>query len=985
MPVKEREKELVLHYLAETAALRRDLGPKSIVLMQVGSFYEVYALKASDGTLEGGDVEAFAGINCMKVASKGRARDGREILMAGFGVAQVDAYVDRTVAEGYTVAIHDQETNAPGTARSCVGIVSPGTRVSDSSRNVSNTLACLWVRSIKGRGLVPATRIIAGAVLDVNTGQPSMFQAQVEDRHDPVAYDELERQVAVRRPSECIIVHNLGPLGEDLPAFVGCSNCKVHLVEEGGDGRMAKRAENASKQTYQAEALYKFYSDAENIILDCERGYDLGLQALVMLLDFAQYHSGSLTKRLAAPRLDTDPSRLNLGNHSLLQLNLINDSRCSGRLASVEALLNQCVTPMGMRRFTRTLANPTTVVSDLEHSYAAIESFLEDNRWQAYRKGLLGVHDIEKSMRTVQHGRMRPKGVALLLDSVKRIGMVAQGSSNSDRESKVAEAVRRVVSHIEEEFNLEVLGRLEGLSSEELGRRAPADIAVSRLGVAPELDSLVSTCASGLDKLAAVALTLSERVAQTENSSSRGGSGAYVKLHETAKSPPCLLTTARRAKNLASSLEGVAAVSVKYGKEVFDLSTVDIEYRKNGSAKCVITSPFIRELAEGSQQTSERLYSSIRLFWKNAMRRLGEFGPDIQVIAEYAGEVDFFQCCAHVAHKYNYCRPRVEKKGSAFLRASALRHPLIEHLSEREIYVTNDLSLGGSGDRGLLLYGTNAVGKTSLIRAVGLAVVMAQAGLFVPCSSFVFSPYSAVFTRILGNDNIFKGLSTFAVEMAELRTILKASDQNTLVLGDELCSGTESASAVGIFSAGLEELHSRGATFLFATHMHEVTTFEEVKALDGLAVKHLQVRYDEEKDVLVYDRKLKDGPGRARYGLEVCKSLGLPPSFLARAHELRCKYAGGDGSVLDSGTSRYNTKKVGGICESCRQKPATQVHHLRHQAGARKDNGYIGTFHKNHRANLMNVCDMCHDRFHEGNIEHRTARTTGGYVIEPDR
>jgi len=116
---------------------------------------------------------------------------------------------------------------------------------------------------------------------------------------------------------------------------------------------------------------------------------------------------------------------------------------------------------------------------------------------------------------------------------------------------------------------------------------------------------------------------------------------------------------------------------------------------------------------------------------------------------------------------------------------------------------------------GMLLYGTNAVGKTSLIRALGIAVIMAQCGMYVPCSKFVYKPYTAIYSRILGNDNLFKGLSTFAVEMSELRIILKMADDNSLVLGDEVCSGTETESALSIFVAALMQLHTKQVSFIF--------------------------------------------------------------------------------------------------------------------------------------------------------------------------
>tara|TARA_Y100000748_G_scaffold288105_1_gene272765 strand:- start:225 stop:1370 length:1146 start_codon:yes stop_codon:yes gene_type:complete len=369
-------------------------------------------------------------------------------------------------------------------------------------------------------------------------------------------------------------------------------------------------------------------------------------------------------------------------------------------------------------------------------------------------------------------------------------------------------------------------------------------------------------------------------------------------------------------------------------------------------------------------------------FWAESLRDLATQTEDILRVADFVAQLDVLQCRSYVATRYNYCRPTVVAKASAFFNASGLRHPLIEHLSQKELYVTNDLALG-EAERGLLLYGTNAVGKTSLVRAVGLAIVMAQAGLHVPCTTLEFAPYASIYTRILGNDNIFKGLSTFAVEMAELRSILAGAAKDTLVLGDELCSGTESGSAVGIFAAGVEALHQRECTFMFATHLHEVTRFSEIESLDSLAVKHLQVRYDAAKDVLVYDRRLKDGPGQARYGLEVCKSLGLPEAFLERAHSLRVKYGGEvPETVLTEKGSHFNATKLRGACEVCQKRPASQVHHLQHQAAADMDSGYIGSFHKNHKANLMAVCDGCHDRFHDGDAQHKRTKTSAGYMLE---
>jgi DNA mismatch repair protein MutS len=287
----------------------------------------------------------------------------------------------------------------------------------------------------------------------------------------------------------------------------------------------------------------------------------------------------------------------------------------------------------------------------------------------------------------------------------------------------------------------------------------------------------------------------------------------------------------------------------------------------------------------------------------------------------------------------------------------------------------------------MLLYGTNAVGKTSLIRAIGVAVIMAQAGFYVPASGFVFRPYRAIMTRILGNDNLFKGLSTFVVEMSELRVILRMADPRTLVLGDELCSGTEMDSAISIFVAGLQHLYRAGASFIFATHLHEIAGYSEIREMaPRLRLAHMRVFYDKSRDTLVYDRKLQDGAGESMYGLEVCKSLHLPPDFLENANTIRVKYRGVStknptASILDDATpSRYNAAKLRRLCELCEKARGTEVHHLQHQESADADN-FIGHIHKNHPANLASICEDCHRAIHNTGVEHVKVKTGKGVRI----
>jgi DNA mismatch repair protein MutS len=224
--------------------------------------------------------------------------------------------------------------------------------------------------------------------------------------------------------------------------------------------------------------------------------------------------------------------------------------------------------------------------------------------------------------------------------------------------------------------------------------------------------------------------------------------------------------------------------------------------------------------------------------------------------------------------------------------------------------------------------------------------------------------------------------------MSELRTILRLADKNSLVLGDELCSGTESISAVSIFVAGVQALTAVDCSFIFATHLHEIIEYDEITSLHNVGMKHMSVIYDKENDCLVYNRKLQDGPGNNMYGLEVCKSLGLPKEFLENAHNIRMKYHPESGSVLEQKSSPYNAKHIaGGMCEKCNIHPAVDVHHLIYQNEAdekgiikKKDLGL--TFNKNHKANLTNLCEKCHDEIHKTGKKYKRTKTTIGIVVE---
>jgi DNA mismatch repair protein MutS len=318
----------------------------------------------------------------------------------------------------------------------------------------------------------------------------------------------------------------------------------------------------------------------------------------------------------------------------------------------------------------------------------------------------------------------------------------------------------------------------------------------------------------------------------------------------------------------------------------------------------------------------------------------------------WLGTVDCTLALANTAIKNSWCKPNI----SDTLKIKSLRHPLLEIASTRVEYVSHDVSF--EKEKGWLIYGVNASGKSSLMKATGIAIILAQAGSFVPATSMDIRPYDAAFSRIWTHDNIWAGLSSFAVEVAELSDILRLSTDKSLVLGDEVCSGTESSSATALVGATLEALDKKGAHFMFATHLHDLLKVPGLFPRPGIAIWHLRV-ITQPDGKLIYDRSLQPGSGSSTYGLEVAKAMGLPFEMIQRAHEIR-RSLEGIATIQDAPKSSYNAQIQRQICENCKHPiiKDLEVHHIKEQAKGGS----------NKLRNLIVLCETCHDKHHNKEI-----------------
>lgn len=1003
---------IVNDYLDNTKKYKQQYGEKTIVLMQVGSFFEVYGLKTKTGEIIGSDIEHFSQINDLIIAKKSNMKpgNGMTVLMAGFGLAQLDKYVKRLQQNKYTIIIITQDIQGKNTSRSVSEIISPGTFFSLDSNCNSNITMCIWLFKSRLHKLGGGETTIGISTLDVCTGDTSIGQFQLNESIQISLYDDLERLVSLYNPSEFIFIHNIEESDvSNIIQQVGLTHSKQHIVATTDESHMAALCKNAEKQLYISEIIERLYKEknSELILETGLREYEIGMQSFVYLIDFIYQHSPHFTTRLQEPKFESHPDNMILANHSLRQLNILDDYRHEGNLRSVSALLNKCCTSMGKRKFHKTISNPITNIEKLTASYEITDYVLKKEKYETIYQYLKQVRDIEKFQRKVILGKIAPKEFAFLAHDLKNIQKLWNWTKKhsfikkyiagnfSQEKINIDEFSQNILDNLNKTFNLEQCEKLEELSVERINQLSEENLQFIKPQLSTKIDNLLKMRIEGKRKLDGIAEALSNQVAKLEKTTKLSKKSTYVRIHTMAKSSPILLATKRRAELLKSQLKDKVNIlsntlkftfkNMKGEIETNEINIEKLQYKAAGSNKkdIEITSPEIAAWVAQSYTASDQLAKEMIAFYVSYVRAFPQaYDALLSNISKFVTLLDLVHCKAKIARKYNYCKPIIDSKvEKAYFSAKNVRHPLIEHLQQRELYVTNDILLGTNDSYdGMLLYGTNAVGKTSLIRSVGIMIIMAQTGLYVPCSSLHFSPYKSIYTRILGNDDLFKGLSTFAVEMSELRTILRGADKDSLILGDELCSGTESDSALSIFTAGVETLHKRKSTFLFATHFHEIQKYSEIKALDKMCAKHMAVLYDKSKNKLIYDRKLRDGPGDAMYGLEVCKSLALHDDFLQRAHEIRSKYNKNTVHLLDAKSSHYNSKKLSGVCELCCLTKASEVHHLQHQANA-NEYDFIETFHKNHKANLVNICHACHEKIHSSIKQHRIVKTSCGYEL----
>ena len=317
--------------------------------------------------------------------------------------------------------------------------------------------------------------------------------------------------------------------------------------------------------------------------------------------------------------------------------------------------------------------------------------------------------------------------------------------------------------------------------------------------------------------------------------------------------------------------------------------------------------------------------------------------------------IDFTKSRAKCAQLNNYICPTIVD--NQILNIEGMRHPIVEMLDTKISYDPCDVKYDDT-TRGILLYGINGAGKSTYSKAIALNVIMAQSGHYVAAERMTFRPLEKIYTRFGDADNIYKGQSSFIVEMSELKTILHNSSEKSLIIGDEPCRGTEDTSALTIVAFTLKHLIENGSLFIFATHLHKLTELSVVKESNNLAIKHVDVKLSNEN--IIYTHEIKDGKCKEHYGINIARKvldLGAFDSDLSSIYnEIIQKQ--------QTKKSRYNSNLYVNKCEICNATTNLESHHIIYQKNFNKKPKL-----KNTISNLVVLCETHHNMTHSGKLE----------------
>lgn len=774
--------------------------PDAMLLFRVGDFYETF----------GEDAVKASGILGIVLTHRNNGGDRSEL--AGFPHHSLNTYLPKLVKAGERVAICDQLEDPKLTKkivkRGVTELITPGVALNDDILHAkTNNFLCAVHFGKKMMGI---------AFLDISTGE---FLTSQGDREYT---DKLLQNFS---PSEVLVSKKhkqefLSAFGNDFHAF---------FMEDW-----------VFQDDFSRETLTNHFKTSSL------KGFGIdhlseGIIASGATLHYLSETQHNQLQHITSVNRIAEDEYVWMDRFTIRNLELY--SATANNAVTLIDIIDKTISPMGGRMLKRWLALPLKNAEKIRQRHSVVRYLREeDGTLQKIRTQIKQIGDIERLISKVATGKINPREVVQLKNSLEAIIPVKTLATESPEE-----ALRLLGD------KLHACDALREKIVETLHEEAPVNIQKGNAiasGFSPELDELRNLAFSGKDYLEQMLERESQRTGiPSLKIDSNNVFGYYIEVRNAHKNKVPEEWT--RKQTLVNAERYIT------------------EELKEYEAKILGAEEKILQL---EQQLFARLVE-----W------LTQFIAPVQANAALIAQLDCLSGFAQLASENNYTCPEINDSFELQLRNG--RHPVIEkQLPLGESYIANDVYLDREDQQIIMITGPNMSGKSAILRQTALIVLLAQMGSFVPADEARIGIVDKIFTRVGASDNISMGESTFMVEMNETASILNNISERSLVLLDEIGRGTSTYDGISIAWAISEYLHEHPARAktLFATHYHELNEMCETFT----RIKNYNVSVKELKDKVLFLRKLVPGGSEHSFGIHVAKMAGMPQQVIQKANKI---------------------------------------------------------------------------------------------------
>ena len=775
--------------------------PDALLLFRVGDFYETF----------GTDAIKAAGILGITLTKRGAGSES-EIELAGFPHHSINTYLPKLVKAGERVAICDQLEDPKQTKnivkRGVTELVTPGVALNDEVlQSKSNNFLCSVYFGKTNIGI---------SFLDISTGEFLTSQGNQE------YIDKLLQNFS---PSEVLV----------------SKQKRTHFKESFGSDFHTFNLEDWVYQTdYTNETLLKHFKTKSLKGFGIE-DLNEGIIASGSILHYlAETQHNKLQHITSVSRIAED-EYVWMDRFTIRNLELYNST--NNNAVTLLSVIDKTNSAMGGRLLKRWLALPLKNAKKIKQRHEVV-SFFKNNKivHQKIQDYIKSIGDIERLISKVATGKVSPREVVQLKNSLETINPIKSLSSNSDNESL------KIIGD-----TLQSCDVLRDKIKQTLNEDAPVNVLKGNTiaeGFSTELDELRGLSTSGKNYLDQMLKRESDRTGITSlKIASNNVFGYYIEVRNTHKD--------------------------KVPEEWIRKQTLV-------SAERYITEE-LKEYETKILGAEERILAIEQKLFADLVTWMHQYIKPVQQNAYLIAQLDCLCGFAQLAKENKYVYPTLEDSHDIEIKEG--RHPVIEkQLPIGEAYIANDVFLDRTTQQIIMITGPNMSGKSAILRQTALIVLLAQIGSFVPAKSARIGLVDKIFTRVGASDNISMGESTFMVEMNETASILNNISERSLVLLDEIGRGTSTYDGISIAWAISEYLHEHPvkAKTLFATHYHELNEMTETFS----RIKNFNVSVKELKDNVLFLRKLVKGGSEHSFGIHVAKLAGMPQQVLHRANKI---------------------------------------------------------------------------------------------------